>query len=280
MNSVMAIADSTENYLKTILSSSKLSESELDEQEERLHKQLSGLDSKFSKEQENFDLEISECVEEIKNDVQCAMEAEESTLVAMAMNNQSINEQLNNVVRNAVTVSVKKRFIPKVEKYLKRVANCINAESIGDVHISFNFDAQKLNKGLTSTVVAVAAGCLMGLPILGIIAGIIMKLRGDKKREEAKQQIRMKLQNEVFPQVLREVGNGIEVTIIKQIKLVNTSIEDEIKTQRDTLEKAMADVREQINDEKVKKENMAIDIKADLERISEIRDDIRIGIDS
>lgn len=280
VNSVMTIADSTENYLKTTLSSSQLSESELDEQEERLHKQLSGLNSKFSKEQENFDLEISECVEEIKNDVQCAMEAEESTLVAMAMNNQSINEQLNNVVRNAVTVSVKKRFIPKVEKYLKRVANCINAESIGDVHISFNFDAQKLNKGLTSTVVAVAAGCLMGLPILGIIAGIIMKLRGDKKREEAKQQIRMKLQNEVFPQVLREVGNGIEVTIIKQIKLVNTSIEDEIKTQRDTLEKAMADVREQINDEKVKKENMAIDIKADLERISEIRDDIRIGIDS
>jgi GTPase SAR1 family protein len=275
MNYVMAIADRTENYLKTILSSSQLSESELDEQEEKLHKQLLDLNSKFSKEQESFDLEISECVEEIKNDVQYALEAEKSTLVAMSMNNQSINEQLNNVVRNAVTVSVKKRFIPKVEKYLKRVANSINAESIGDVHISFNFDGEKLNKGMTSSVVAVAAGILMGLPILGIVAGIIMKLRGDKKREELKQQIRMKLQNEIFPQVLRDVGNGIEMTITKQLKLVNTSIEDEIKIQRDTLEKAMADVRGKINDEKAKKENMAIDIKAELERIGEIRDGLR-----
>lgn len=275
VNPVMAITDSTENYLKTALSSSQLTESELDEQEDRLKKQLSGLDSKFSKEQEGFDLEISECVEEIKNDVRCAMEAEESTLVAMVMNNQNINEYLNNVVRNAVTVSVKKRFIPKVEKYLKRVANCINSEALGDVHISFSFDTDKLKKGMTSTVVAVAAGILIGLPILGIVAGIIMMLQGDKKRKEAKQKIRMKLQNEVFPQVLREVGNGIETTITEQIKLVNTSIEDEIKTQRDTLEKAMADVREQMNEEKAKKENLAIDIKADLERIGEIRDGLR-----
>lgn len=162
-----------------------------------------------------------------------------------------------------------------MKKYLKRVANSINAESIGDVHISFNFDGEKLNKGMTSSVVAVAAGILMGLPILGIVAGIIMKLRGDKKREELKQQIRMKLQNEIFPQVLRDVGNGIEMTITKQLKLVNTSIEDEIKIQRDTLEKAMADVRGKINDEKAKKENMAIDIKAELERIGEIRDGLR-----
>ena len=37
----------------------------------------------------------------------------------------------------------------------------------------------------------------------------------------------------------------------------------------------MADVRGQINYEKLKKENMMIDIKADLERIGEIRDGLR-----
>lgn len=272
---VYAILENTENYLVTTLANSQLSESELDVQEERLQKQLSGLDSKFSKEKGDFDLEISECVEEIKHDVQMAMESEESTLVAMAMNNQSINEHLNNVVRNAVTLSVKKRFIPKVEKYLKRVANCINSESIGDVHISFSFDSDKLNKGMTSSIVAVAAGVLVGIPILGIIAGIIMKIIGDKKREEAKQQIRMKLQREVFPQVLREVGQGIEMTITKQITLVNTSIEEELKTQRDTLEKAMSDVRGKINEEKTRKENLAIDIKTDLEKIKEMKEEIQ-----
>ena len=193
----------------------------------------------------------------------------------MALNNQSINDQLNSVVRNAVTVSVQKRFIPKVEKYLKRVAKVINSESIGDVNISFTFDTDKLNKGMTGSIVAVVAGLLLGAPILGIIVGIFMKLSGDKKREEAKQAIRQKLHSEVFPQVLKEVGNGIEMTITKQIKLVNTSIEEELTNQRNTLEKAMADLRQQMHDEKTKKENLVIDIKADLERIEGIKDGLR-----
>lgn len=272
---VMPLLDNTQNYLITTLNGSQLSESELDEKEDKLKKKLSSLDSKFSKEQEDFDLELSECVEEIKSDVQRAMEAEESTLVAMALNNQSINDHLNSVVRNAVTVSVKKRFIPKVEKYLKRVSRVINSESIGDVNISFTFDTDKLNKGMTGSVVAVVAGLLLGAPILGIIVGFFMKKSRDKKREEAKQAIRQKLRSEVFPQVLKEVGNGIEMTITKQIKLVNTSIEEELTNQRNTLEKAMTDLRQQMNDEKTKKENLAIDIKADLERIEGIKDGLR-----
>ena len=252
-----------------------MSQSELNEKEDTLKKQLSSLNSKFSKEQEDFDLEISGCVEEIKSDVQSAMEAEESTLVTMALNNQSINEHLNSVIRNAVTRSIQSRFIPKVEKYLKRVTKAINSESIGDVNISFAFDADKINKGMAGSIVAVAAGMLLGAPILGVIAGIFMKLSGDKKREEAKQSIRQKLRSEVYPKVIREVGNGIETAITKQIKLVNTSMEEELTNQRNTLEKAMEDLKQQINDEKTKKENLAIDINADLERIEEIKDSLQ-----
>lgn len=182
------------------------------------------MNAEFSREKEDFDREISECIREIKADIQSAMEAEESALVAMALNNQRINDHLNSVVRSAVTVSVKKRFIPKVEKYLKKVAETINSESVSDVQISFAFDAEKLNKGITGSIVAVAAGLLLGVPILGIIAGLLMKFSMDKKREEAKQEIRQRLRSEVFPQVLREVGSGIEMTVMKQTALVNTSI--------------------------------------------------------
>lgn len=277
-NAVLSVADATENYLRTTLKSSEMSESELDEQEERLGKQLDSLNNQFSKEKDNFDLQISECVEEIKADVQMALEAEESSFVAMAMNNQSINDRMNTVVRNAVTTSVKKRFIPKVEKYLKRVANCINGESVSDVHISFNFNTEDVGKGVVSTTVAAVAAIIVAGPLIGgIIAGLIAfvnKIKGDKKREELKNQIRMKLNSEVYPQVLKEVGNGIEITITKQIKLINTSIEDEILTQRTALEKAMEDVRKKMTDEKERKENLAIDIKADLERIQIIRSEI------
>ena len=272
---VLPIIETTENYLNTLLNGSLLSESELDEKEEKLHRQLSSLDEKFSHEQEDFELEISECVEDIKNDVQRAMEADETTLVAMTMNGQSISDHLNSVVRNAVTVSVKKNFIPKVEKYLKRVAKTIDSESIGDVHISFSFDTDKINKGMVSNVVAVAATALLVNPLLGIVVGIFAKVRRDRKREEAKQEIRMKLRNEVFPKVIDDVAKGIETTITKQIRLVNISIEDELKNQRDTLEKAMADVRTKMNEEREHKENLEADIKMDLERIGEIKDGLR-----
>lgn len=277
-NAVLSVADATENYLRTTLKSSEMSESELDEQEERLGKQLDSLNNQFAKEKDDFDLQISECVEEIKADVQIALEAEESSFIAMAMNNQSINDRMNTVVRNAVTTSVKRRFIPKVEKYLKRVANCINGESVGDVHISFNFNTEDVGKGVVSTTVAAVAAIIVAGPLIGgIIAGLIAfvnKIKGDKKREELKNQIRMKLNSEVYPQVLKEVGNGIEIAITKQIKLINTSIEDEILTQRTALEKAMEDVRKKMTDEKERKENLTIDIKADLEKIQIIRSEI------
>lgn len=277
-NAVLSVADATENYLRTTLKSSEMSESELDEQEERLGKQLDSLNNQFSKEKGNFDLQISECVEEIKADVQIALEAEESSFVAMAINNQSINDRMNMVVRNAVTTSVKMRFIPKVEKYLKRVANCINGESVGNVHISFNFNTEDVGKSFVSPTVAAVAAIIVAGPLIGgIIAGLIAfgnKIKGDKKREELKNKIRMKLNSEVYPQVLKEVSNGIEIAITKQIKLINTSIEDEILTQRTALEKAMEDVRKKITDEKERKENLAIDIKADLKRIQIIRSEI------
>lgn len=63
--------------------------------------------------------------------------------------------------------------------------------------------------------------------------------------------------------------------ITKQVKLVNTSIEEDFTNQRETLEKAMADLRQQMKDEKTKKENLAVDINEDLERIERIENDLR-----
>ena len=271
---VIPIIENTENYLTTTLNGSQLSESELNEKEEKLQKQLSVLDSEFSNEQQDFDVQISECIEEIKADVQSTLESEESTLVAMAMNNQNINDHLNSVVRNAVTVSVKNRLIPKVQKYLKKVSNTINSEAVGDVHVSFTYDADGLNKSIVGSVVAVAAAVVLGMPILGIIVGIFTKLSRDKKREEIKENIRQRLRTEVFPQVMNEVGRGIEATITKQIEQVNTSIAEELNNQRTTLEKAISDLRQQINEEKAQKENLAINIKTDLETLDDIKQEL------
>lgn len=265
--SLLPIIENTENYLKAVLNNSNLSESELNEKEEKLQKDIFKLESKFNDEKKEFDLEIADTVDEIKNDIRMAMESEESYFVAIAINGQNINEHLNSTIRYALTTSVKNRIIPKIEKYLKRVENCFKSESIDNIDFSFSFDTGKIEDDIKGVVLAFL--------VFGWIGAIVAKLIKDKKREEAKQQIRMKLRGEVYPQVLREVGQSVENTIAKQISLINSSIEEGFQNQIDTLNKAMNDIREKINDEKASKESLEIDIKSDLKRIGELKAELK-----
>ena len=273
---VLSVAEITENYLKTCLNNSRLSESELDAKEEKLKQQMSSLEARFAKEQEDFRQEIGDCIEEIKNDVRMAVEAEESTLVTMTMNNQSINPYLNNVVRNAVTVSIKKRFVSRVEKYLKRVANTINSKSFSETDCSFAFNPGLSGADLSAGAVAAATAALSLVlgPVAGIVAGLLMILSSNKKREEAKQQIRMRIQSEVIPKVLQNVGNEIEKEIKKQVSELDEAIAKDLKIQQETLEKAMADLRGQIDVENARKEELSANIQNDLKKIEEIRNDL------
>lgn len=267
---VLNVIETTENYLVTRLNSSRLSASELDEKEDQIQKQIEGMNSRFSDDQNSFETDIRKCINIIKNDVQCAMEAEISTFTAMIMNNQNINAQLNTVVRNAVTASVKKNLLPKIEHYVKKASDNINNDLAGDIHVPLNIDYNGMNKNISNTVVAVTSFLLLG-PIMGVITAVLLKVRDEKKREEAKMQIRSRLQNDIFPQVLNEVSHNLEIEVTKQVKLINTSIKEQINNQNVILSKAMEDVRNEKNLEQSRKENLEIDINQDLERIKEIK---------
>lgn len=275
---VLNAANITESYLNAILKNNDLSESELEEKEEKLGKELNVLEDAFVKERDDFNSQISNCVEEIKADVRVALEAEEATFIAMAMNNQDISEHLNTTIRNAVTTSIKKRFIPKVEKYLKKVENCIDANSFSDVSISLNINVEQVSKGIiSSTVAIVAAAWIMG-PISGVIitgiTALYNKLKAEKKREEMKNQIHMQLRSDVYPNALAKVGNGIEMAITKQLMSINNSIDVEISAQRAALEKAMSDLKKQKEDEQLRKENYGVDVKEDLQRIGVLKNEL------
>ena len=272
---VLAIADNTRNYLETTLSSVQLSESELEEQEEKLHKQISDINSKFANEKVDFELEIKDCVEEIKGDLRQALEAREAEIAEKILNGGDVNGYISNgIVRSTVVTSVKNRLIPRVEKYLKRMADFISSEEFGDVHINLYIDTEKVGNEITVSTAAAAAAILISPVIVGIFAGvmaIINKIKSEKRRAET----RMKVRTEVIPQVLEEVGRHVEMEIAKQIRIVNTNIEDEFKAQQESLEKAMDDVRNRRNDEKQQKDDLIGRIKADLDRISEIKNGLR-----
>lgn len=269
---LLPVLENTENYLKTLISSSELSESELAEQQDNLHKKFDLLDSRFAKEQDDFQHEISECISEIKDDLLRTLEAEESTLTAMILNKQSIRDHLNTMVRNSVASSVKKRLLPRIEKYVRRVSSAVNIDAMGEVNISCSFDTFELQKGLGAKLVSIAAGYLFAGPLGALVTGVFTIFNSNKKREEAKQRIRMKLRDEVFPQILGDVGDNIETEITRQAALINTTIENELKEQKETLENAMAEVRDRMQAEKEQKETLACSVQTALERIGEIRD--------
>lgn len=271
-NSLVAIIENTENYLKTLLNGSQISQSELEEKEDELHRQFSLLDSRFIKEQEDFRQEISSCVAEIQEDLLKTLEAKEETIIAMVLNNQNVTEFLNTIVRNSVAVSLKRRFFTRVEKYVRRVKNIIDLEMAGDVNISCSFDTSTLQKDTGSQIVSIAAGYLLGGILGAVIAGFFSKFCGDKKREEAKQRIRRQLKDEVFPQIVSNVGNNIESEVIKQADFVNTAIKDEIMEQKKLLEGAMAEVRGRMQKEKEEKERFVSEIQATLGRVGALKD--------
>lgn len=268
----------TENYLQKTLQNGKLSESVLAEKEERMKGQLASLASKYDREKQGFDSEMRDCVEEIKNDVRIALESEESSFVSMVLNGQSINERVNLVVRSALTASVKKRYIPRAEKYIKHLSKYMENEMAGDVSVSLYYDTEQLNKS-TSSIVAMVAGTVVGGPIFGLLATLITsfftKRNKEKKREEAKQEIRRRLRGEVYPQIMDEIGHSIEKTIFEQANLLNASIEEDIQNQRALLEKAMNDAHAKKEEETKNKTEREDKIKESLETIARIKDELR-----
>ena len=285
----LPLAESTKNYLVTRTKGSQFSSSELDEKEEKLQRQLSNLDSGLSEEQQNFEKEASACIENIKTDIENALEAAEPTFVALTLDRKDITEQVNHVIRIAAEQSIRQRFVPVMKKYMKRVQKVLSSEDFGEVAISFTFDDEKyssLSDGIlgaiaasTMSSVGASLGLVLSGPVLAVLAAlaalVTMGLFGSNKKEKAKQEIRQRLEEEVFPQIMNQVGPKIEQTIMEQIQAVSTTIAEDFRHQKETLKKAMDDLRQQMDAEKTEKENLAERIKTALEQIEVIEDELR-----
>ncbi len=280
---VLSVFSTTKAYLAATLNGRQLSESELAVKEEQLERQLTELESNYGEEREKFEQSLGNCIEEMKNDVQCALEAQESSLVTMALNQQDLKESINNTVRSTLTTSMQKRFTPLVERYLRQIQKSVSCEGICDVSISFTYNMEKISANFSASVVAAVAGLCLGLPIIGALLGgllviassVICSKKIEDARRKAKEEIRSKLHGEIFPQVMNQVGKGIETELMQQMQQMNATIEKEIAAQRMTLEKAMEDVRVNLAKENEERELLIAKIQNDLERIGMIEDGIR-----
>lgn len=271
----------TEQYLNALIRNGSLSESELAEKEEELQHQMEKLNKSVLSASNDFDKQLKACIDGIKADVFTALRSEESTFVAMTLNNQSINERVNIIVRSAVTESVQKRYIPIVEKYIDSVAESISVDTVTIMGTMMNIDMKSMEISMVGAIVAgVAAGVIIGFPVIGgilaaIIAGITRSLN-EKKREEAKAQIRRKLDGEVFPNIVQQTGGSVEREILKQASEIKQTVNEKIVLQRQSLEKALADIITRQEDEQQKKDQLIVDVQKDQQKIEEMKHELRI----
>ncbi|MCX4317827.1 MAG: hypothetical protein OSJ52_14525, partial [Lachnospiraceae bacterium] len=218
-------------------------------EKERLERQFQRIDADYQKERRDFEEEVEDCTEEIVADVEAALNADEGTLISMAMSQRDIKDRINSVVRSAITTSSERRFRPRVEKYQKRVARCIRGEDIGEIPVSINPEGISGGGGgngggsFILPILATVAGALLEFPPLTLIgAGLLAILglgnKGGQRQEDARSQVRTKLQGEVFPQVIKEVERSVKRAVGEWLEQVNTAIAEEVGNKKSTLEKA------------------------------------------
>lgn len=269
--------NNTKSYLDTRIKRMDLSESDLEEEKEYLERSIDKINEKFYVEKDRFDNEIMDAIEDVKADVRNSLYSNRSKFATMVLNKQNINEEINYLIRNTIRRSVYENIVPKFEKYLKKVERCVDENMLRDFPINIQVEEKGFREEIISSVVAVAAGSLLGIsiPIIGILAVIGAKLIGDYKREEMKREVENKLDSEVFSKIINDVGASIGISIRDKVQMVNNKIEEDINEQKENILKSIEDIKKKIDDENEEKERCAEEIKKNITTLEELSDELQ-----
>jgi flagellar motility protein MotE (MotC chaperone) len=304
------LAKITCDYLRTRRASGRLSESELLEHEERIKAQLSELEKKAKAAAADFERQTENIVEEIKADVSAALEGRKSALAAMILSggSEKASEHMNATVRAAAAESVKKRYVGRMEKYLERVnegirvdAGLADAENVAGAADAGEFEnvaAGALGGGVVGGIAAAAGvaalpafaalpaltlGALT-IPVIGValaglgaVIGAILNM-GKGKEDQKEQEIRARLSSQVFPDILRQVGENLERALGENMNEIENTVDERIAAQRAALEKALDDNRARRKIEKAENEAELKGVEEDLTHIETLLSRLREAI--
>ncbi len=239
------------------------------------------LQNKFSLETDSFNRIIPNCIQEIKSDLLSALINEERNFVAMIMNGQEISERVNAIVRNAVTQSIKERFIPKVQKHIETIATQINTLVPSEPRLlcrELNIDANGFVKTISNTAVAAIGAIILG-PLGALIGGLITWFIGnkqkDREREVQKSQVSQKLRSDIFPSVIQQVGSQLDIELNSNAEEINKLLAEEINNQYNSLKMALEEVISQGEVEKNEKKRILEEAYTDLEELRGIKNECK-----
>ncbi|MDY4078246.1 MAG: dynamin family protein [Clostridium sp.] len=253
-----------QEYLESRIKNINLSDSELFQKEEELKEKVKNNIEKINKLKEKFNEQINKCVENIKNDILVNLRGASSMLQSMLLNNMDIQEKINQIVRNSVIVSMKKYFEPKIQKYMKDIANVIKVDVNFDNNLSLNevavaTDNMVKDIAIKSIPVIISAiGGVLAGPIGAVIGGalavFIDTLFKSKHENDKKNIAREKVENEIIPQVISNASQCIEAEILSYVDVINEDIANKVYEEQNVIKKSIQDIKiKRQEEEKLKK---------------------------
>lgn len=266
----------TKSYLESLNKNMSLNESELEIRLDRLIANIKDLDESLNDTSSNLINELPILVKSVTGDVSIALQYEKNSLASMIINNVDIKDKVNSIIRESITKSLQKRFIPRVEKYIKEVQNItqsINIDFLADFSKQLAVDTNSLTKNIVTGVLATVSLIFFG-PLMTIIASFVHIFIGkqakEKKMLEQKNEVLQKLHTEVYPSILTE----IELTLSQQLRLqvdeINQNVTSELIKQKEVLQQSFDKVKNELHAENQEKEALLQQITSTLIRIEDM----------
>lgn len=268
---------SIEKYINSRLKNINLSDSELAQKEEDLQEKAKSNLEKLEKEKEKFNSQVPNCIQNIKREIEANLRGASSMLQSMILNNNDIQDKINQIVRNAVITGIKRDFEPKLQRYLKNVADLISINL--DVDTNLNLDGFKVATDnmvkdiviKSIPVILAAIGGILGGPLGAIIGGALaifvdtlFKTKHDKEKREL---AREKVESEIIPMIVDKSGSCIEAEISSYIDEINENIQNKIEEEREIIRKSLEDIKNKRAEEDENKQEQINSLNADLEQI-------------
>ena len=265
-----------------------------------LETQIVDLQKNIEDEKKKFEKQTENCIISIQQKVESDLRSNSETLKNLLIQGQSIQEKVNFIVRNAVTIEINKQLEPKIRRYVEDISNLMQSTAfqtnvnspildqsiieeneqmrsmlqsivaptttiIGSVITSSLGTAVATALGITSTVLG-PLGLIIG-GIAGAFLGSAINKGMREKEENQKRKIAEQRVNEVISEIVSSVRANIEASIYEIINKINYEIES-IITEKITLQrKVLADLEEKLFYTEQEQQAMEQMMTADLEII-------------
>lgn len=282
-NKIKKYLNLVEKYIKDRLKNNDLSIDELEEKQKELEEKVEKIKQKLSQERSNFDIQIEKCIKSIERKIESDLSAASPALETAILNENDISDKVNMIIRKAVITGIKTEFEPKLQKYLRNVAKIIDINAMVDTTLEINqleVATENMVKDIVlkaipviiATIGGVLAGpigAIVGAALSVIVDGIFSQRQEEKKRSLARQKIQ-----EAIPQISSQAIEQVEKELKLYIKGINEEIQLDLDKQIQITNKAIDDIKIEINNKEVEKESKIKDLNADLKEVGDILNEL------